>query len=146
MAMPIAAAITIITSAMTTFDFDEWATLAKTDPEAFAQRRAAVIEAVIVSAPVERQLRLRGLQWRIDMERQRCKNPMHACIHLFNKMWSSVYSERGLLNAMLMLRNPHSPGITLVGGSNTPSKPSASARGATASAAILPFNRPKAVM
>lgn len=145
MAMPIVAAITIITNAMTTFDFDEWATLAKTNPEAFAQRRAAVIEAVIVSAPVERQPQLRGLQWRIDMERQRCKNPMHACIHLFNKMWSSVYSERGLLNAMLMLRNPHSPAITLVGGSNTPSTPSASAR-ETASAAILPFTRSKAVM
>ncbi len=145
MAMPIAAAITIITNAMITFDFDEWAALAKTDPEAFAQRRAAVIEAVIVGAPVERQPQLRGLQWRIDMERQRCKNPMHACIHLFNKMWSSVYSERGLLNAMLMLRNPHFPGITLVGGSNTPSKSSASAR-ATASATILPFTRSKAVM
>ena len=98
---------------MNPFNFDEWATLAKTDPAAFAQRRADLIEAVIASAPLERQPQLRRLQWRIDMERQRCSNPMHACIHLFNKMWDSVYSERGLLNALLMMQTAQARNVAV---------------------------------
>ncbi len=121
------------------FNFNEWAALAKTDPTAFTQRRAAVTEAVIASAPLEQQLQLRRLQWRIDMERQRCSNPMHACIHLFNRMWDSVYSERGLLDALLMMQTTQAH---VVGTPNQTSQSSA----ASASATILPFRRPKAVM
>ena len=121
---------------MKNFNFDEWATLAKTDPTAFAQRRADVIEAVIASAPLERQQQLRRLQWRIDMERQRCSNPMHACIHLFNKMWDSMYGERGLLNALLMVQNSQANAV----GTTTQSSTTGT------SATILPFSRSKTVM
>ena len=124
---------------MKPFNFDEWAALAKTDPTAFAQRRAAVIEAVIASAPLERQPQLRRMQWRIDMERQRCRNPMHACIHLFNKMWDSVYGERGLLSAMLMMQKTRS-------GTVGESKQFSRLSNAGASATILPFSRSKSVM
>ena len=124
---------------MQPFNFDEWATLAKTDPTAFAQRRADFIEAVIASAPLERQQQMRRLQWRIDMERQRCSNPMHACIHLFNKMWGSVYSQRGLLNALLMMQGTQARAV------GKPNQTSRSAA-ASASATILPFSRSKVVM
>lgn len=132
---------------MQPFDFDEWAALAKTDPEAFAQRRAAAVEDLIASAPLERQHRLRCLQWCIDMERQRCSNPMHACIHFFNKMWDSVYGERGLLNA-LMMQNTNAR--TVISGeqnalSNSGQSSSLFPR-ATASATILPFSRPDTLM
>ena len=127
---------------MKSFNIDEWAALAKTDPEAFAQRRADVIEAIIASAPLDRQQQLRRLQWRIDMERQRCRNPMHACIHLFNKMWDSVYSENGLLNALLMIQNTKT---CAVGKLNLVSKQPAVSSGATTSATILPFRRSKAI-
>lgn len=127
--------------AMKPFDFDEWAMLAKTDPTAFAQRRADLIEAVIANAPLERQPQLRRLQWRIDMERQRCSNPMHACIHLFNKMWDSVYSERGLLNALLMMQSSQARGVAA---KDAVKQSTLSA--CPASATILPFSRPKAVM
>ena len=119
---------------MKPFNFDECATLAKTDPTAFAQQRADTIEAVIASAPAERRQQLRRLQWRIDMERQRCSNPMHACIHLFNKMWASVYGERGLLDALMLMQNAQS---RAVGAPNQTSQSSA----ASASATILPFKR-----
>lgn len=128
---------------MKPFNFDEWATLAKTDPVAFAQHRADVIEAVIGSAPPERQAQLRRLQWRIDMERQRCSNPMHACVHLFNKMWDSVYSERGLLNALLMMPSPQARNVAA--GHALSQEALLSVRPA-ASATILPFTRPKTVM
>ncbi len=128
---------------MKPFNFDEWAALAKTDPAAFAQHRADVIAAEIASAPLERQPQLRRLQWRIDMERQRCSNPMHACIHLFNKMWDSVYSERGLLNALLMIQHTQVRNISAKDA--LPQQPVLSVRPA-ASATILPFTRPKAVM
>ena len=129
---------------MKPFDFDEWAMLAKTDPAAFAQRRADLIEAVIANAPLERQPQLRRLQWRIDMERQRCSNPMHACIHLFNKMWDSVYSERGLLNALLMMQSPQVRDVAVKDALSTKQSPLSVRR--AASATILPFSRPKAVM
>ena len=130
---------------MKTFDFDEWAVLAKTDPVAFAQRRMDAIEAIIASAPIERQHQLRCLQWRIDMERQRCRNPMHACIHLFNKMWDSVYGERGLLSALHMMKNIQ-PDAVAVGELNAGSKQPSLSSGAIASATILQFRRSKAIV
>ena len=81
--------------------------LAKTDPPAFAQRRAAVIEAVIANAPLERQQQLRRLQWRIDMERQRCSNPLQACIRISNMMWDMIYADRGFLWALQVMSDPH---------------------------------------
>jgi hypothetical protein len=82
------------------FDFEEWASLAKTDPEAFEARREQVIAQLISGATPRMQTRLRGLQWRIDTERRRSSNPLSSCMNIFNQMWTSVYGERGLLDAL----------------------------------------------
>lgn len=82
------------------FDFDGWALLAKSDPAAFEERRRAVIEQAIAAMPQERQARLRGLQWRIDLERARYRHPLVSCSQLFNMMWASVYGEGGLVDAL----------------------------------------------
>lgn len=85
---------------MSEFNFDEWLQLAKSDPEAFEKRRQQAIDAMIAAAPDERRQRLRGLQWRIDMERRKYKDSLVSCRKVFSMMWSSVYSENGLLQAL----------------------------------------------
>ncbi len=77
--------------------FDYWFALSKKNPEAFEARREACIEALILSAPVKQQKRLRGLQWQIDVMRQRAKNPMAACVEISGVMWEQVLGEGGLL-------------------------------------------------
>jgi len=81
-------------------NFDDWKALAKSDPDAFEVRRKQVIEQFISSVPPERQQRLRRLQWRIDMERRRCSNPVKSCLRLYTMMWDSVYGDNGLLEAL----------------------------------------------
>ncbi len=79
-------------------DFDEWAALAKSDPAAFEARRQATIEAYLSAAPAENQQRLRGLQFRIDMERQRASNPLSATIRISNMMWTAFGELRDALD------------------------------------------------
>lgn len=82
------------------FDFDVWAALAKANPEAFEAKRREVIEQFIADVPPQRQARMRGLQWRVDIERAQYRHPLASCAHLFNMMWSSVYGEAGLVDAL----------------------------------------------
>jgi hypothetical protein len=82
------------------FNFEEWASLAKNDPQAFEAKREEIIAQFIAGASPRMQSRLRGLQWRIDMDRRRASNPLSSCMQIFNQMWTSVYGERGLLDAL----------------------------------------------
>ncbi len=82
------------------FNFDAWKKLAETNPEAFEIQRKKVLQAEIAKAPKPMQHRLTGLQWRVDMERKRCGNPTQSMIHIYKKMWNSVYGENGLLSAL----------------------------------------------
>ena len=63
-------------------------------------RRQQALEALITAAPSNRQQRLRGLQWRVDMERRKTKDPVLGCQKVFNMMWKSVYGDHGLLQAL----------------------------------------------
>ena len=81
---------------MDDFDFDEWALLARTAPDEFEQRRRALIEIEILRS--DNVHRMRGLQWRIDIERARARNPMDACVRLSNMMWDSFIDLNHALN------------------------------------------------
>lgn len=81
---------------MDDFDFDEWALLARTAPDEFEQRRRALIEIEILRSDNVR--RMRGLQWRIDLERSRARNPLDACVRLSNMMWDSFMDLNHALN------------------------------------------------
>ena len=85
---------------MQEFDFDEWRKLAETDPALFELRRRQAVEALIAKAPGNRQHRLRGIQWRVDMERSKYRNSLVSCQKVFGMMWSSVYDDNGLLQAL----------------------------------------------
>ncbi len=88
------------------FDFDEWKTLASNDPEAFERRRQAVIDDFLSSVPESRQRRLRGLQFRIDMERRRARTPLGACIKISSMMWDSLLGPQGLTASIKNLTHP----------------------------------------
>lgn len=89
-----------------TFDFDSLAKLAQNDPEAFEAKRQEMIANLIDGAPEELRQRLVGFQWRIDMERQRCDNPLQACIRISNMMWDMIYADRGFLWSLQALSDP----------------------------------------
>lgn len=92
-----------------TFDFDEWKSLASNDPEAFEQRRQAVIDDFLKSVPESRQRRMRGLQFRIDMERRRARTPLGACIKISSMMWDSLVGPDGLTVSIQKLTRPRHP-------------------------------------
>ena len=72
-------------------DFDYWCDLAKNDPESFEAARKQEIDQYISGLKTEElQDRMRRLQWRINMERKRSKNPMDSAIRLYDMMWDSV--------------------------------------------------------
>lgn len=81
-------------------DFDQWAELAQSDPDAFEARRAEVIDKVINSMPTEKQHRMRCLQWKIDQVRGRASNPLSACMKLSEMMWDSLLGPGGLREAL----------------------------------------------
>lgn len=106
--------------------------LARTDPSAFEARRLALIEDYLGQFPPLEQRRLRGLQFRIDMERRRAHTPMAACIRLSAMMWDSLLGSQGLKPALdrLLTAEP----------SNRPVQLPASTR-RTAPARVLPFRK-----
>lgn len=84
---------------MDDFDFDEWAMLARTAPDEFEQRRHDLIESIILSSGHVR--RLRGLQWRIDLERKRAGTPLQTCVRLSTMMWDSFMELNDALNTIM---------------------------------------------
>ncbi len=84
----------------TSFDFDSWVELAKSDPEKFEQKRKEAVNELIESVPEPMQQRLNGLQWRIDMDVRRSSNTMDACLRIYKMMMDSVYSPGGLFEAL----------------------------------------------
>lgn len=87
-------------------DFDEWARLAKTDPEEFETRRREIIESTIARNPTGRQQRLRSLQWKIDQIRTLSPTPISACVKISNMMWDSLTGPGGLKDSLAQLQQP----------------------------------------
>lgn len=79
------------------FDFDEWVTLSKVDPEAFEQRRLQWCNQLIQGAPEPCKRRLHGLLFQINMEKRRSSNAMDSCIRLSNLMWDKFTELSGEL-------------------------------------------------
>jgi hypothetical protein len=79
------------------YAFEDWRHLYATDPEAFELRRREALDAVIQSAPASLQPRLRGMQFRIDLERARAGSGLAACIKAHSMMWDSLVRLRDAL-------------------------------------------------
>ena len=83
------------------FDFDDWLALARDDPDGFEQRRKRRIDELIARANPAQRRRLRGLQFRIDMERRRARTPMAACVRIQTWMWDSLIGPDGFYERLL---------------------------------------------
>lgn len=66
--------------------FDELMKLAQQDPDKLESLRQSWVEDIIVSAPEVFQRRLRGLQFQIDMEREKASNPVSSCVKISQMM------------------------------------------------------------
>jgi uncharacterized protein DUF3135 len=95
-----------MTGISTEFNFDEWAKLAKENPDAYEDMRQKMIQEVIDSTSPEVKRRMEGLQWKIDQIRSTSTNPMASCLKISQMMWDNVLGEDGLLENMRQLSEP----------------------------------------
>lgn len=79
-------------------EFDQLREMAQTDPEGLERLRMQLCDQLIQSAPEAYRRKLRGLQFRVDMERRRAKTPMAACIAISGMMHDSFDRLRQVLN------------------------------------------------
>ena len=91
------------------FDFDSWATLARTDQYAFELKRKRILEAVIAEAPARNQTQLRRMQWKLDRIREIAPTPLAACVRMQELMWESVLGDNGLLERLQQLPTSSPP-------------------------------------
>lgn len=82
------------------YAFEDWQRLHEADPVAFEARRKEALESVIQSAPEDVQPRLRGLQFRVDMERSRAGSDLAACLKAQSMMWDSLLKLRDALSEL----------------------------------------------
>ena len=82
-------------------DFEQWSTLASSDPQKFEELRQDQISAIIEKASSQRlKTRLRGLQWRIDKIREQHKDSaMAACIAISELMWETFHQLAEVLQS-----------------------------------------------
>lgn len=78
--------------------FDELMKLAQQDPNKLETLRQAWVEETIASAPDNFQRRLRGLQFQIDMEREKSSNPISACVRISQMMHEGLANLREAIN------------------------------------------------
>lgn len=84
----------------TEFDFEYWAKLAETDPEAFEKKRRAAVDELILSMPDEHQARMKQLQWKIDAVREVSPNPLASCMRIYDMLMDRTYGDGGLLDSL----------------------------------------------
>ena len=75
-------------------DFDTLKRLAVAEPERLDELLRQQIEGLIDRVSPQQQMRLRGLQFRIDCQRQLAKNNLDSCIRIAAMMHDSFYSMR----------------------------------------------------
>ena len=77
--------------------FDKLMALALQDPEKLESLRQCWIEDLICSAPKHIQRRLRGLQFQIDIEREKASNPVSSCVRISKMMHDGVANLRAAM-------------------------------------------------
>ncbi|GJM05712.1 MAG: hypothetical protein DHS20C09_17080 [marine bacterium B5-7] len=93
-------------STNTEFDFNEWAKLAKEDPDAFENKRRQILQNVIDKSSPKIKHRIQGLQWQIDQVRATSPNAMASCLKISQMMWDTAVGEEGLVCHLQRLTDP----------------------------------------
>lgn len=87
-------------------DFDKLKEMAENNPEQLEKLRVEMCDRLIQEAPEKYRRKLRGLQFRIDMERRKAKSPMAACIAISGMMHDSFDQLRQALNDATGIATP----------------------------------------
>ncbi len=95
-------------SSTPSFDFDNWAALARKNPQAFEIKRKIIIDQAISLAPPRRQARLRCLQWQLDQIRNTARTPLAASLRMQRMLWEKLAGESGLLACLQGSAGPKS--------------------------------------
>jgi len=95
--------------------FEALVALAKADPVEFETLRDQLCKQLLDQAPVHISRRLKGLQFKINMERQRSITPLKSCLELSKLMNNSLIElEEALSNPQEFIRK-HNLGLQIVG-------------------------------
>jgi hypothetical protein len=78
--------------------FEELVKIAANNPEKLDEIRELATESLIESAPDRCRLRLRGIQFQVDMEIRRSKSPLDGCVRVFNLMNDTLWRLNSTLN------------------------------------------------
>ncbi len=81
--------------------FEELRQLAEESPERLEAFLSREVEALIDSAPIEIQDRLRGLQFQVDCQRKIHKSPLGSCVAISKMMHESLSRLQQVLNGSL---------------------------------------------
>jgi hypothetical protein len=79
---------------------DELSELYQTDPDAFEVRRQEMIEDFITTLPEEKQTAMRQLQWRIDGELSKYKDPIARMNKMVELFWEGFAELNKALNEL----------------------------------------------
>lgn len=79
--------------------FDFLSNLYKENPQAFAEYHREVLEEFFNSLPEERQVKARQLQWKLDNELRKYKDPVARMNRMVEIFWEGVDNFRDVLNA-----------------------------------------------
>lgn len=83
------------------FNFDEWAKLAKDNPEQFEKNHNAMIQEFLDSVEDEdRRRHLIQLQWKLDAIRSTCKTPYQAALKMNSLLMESFLKFNETLCAL----------------------------------------------
>ena len=105
--------------------FDTLVDIAKEDPEQLERLRDALTQQLIDNAPTHMHHRLNGLQFKIDLERERASSALSACITISEMMHESLHRLKEILtNPEEYLRNQtsHSAEVIPFEPKQTPTK------------------------
>jgi DNA-directed RNA polymerase len=91
--------------------FDELMKLAQQDPDKLESLRQSWVEDAIEGAPEMFQRRLRGLQFQIDMEREKASNPASSCVKISQMMHEGLANLHEAINQKTVSQKGHQPPI-----------------------------------
>ncbi|GHD67390.1 DUF3135 domain-containing protein [Jeongeupia chitinilytica] len=79
-------------------DFDTLAALYRQDPGAFEALRSSLLHQALDDVEAPRRQRIEALLNRIDLHRQRARNPLHAAVIAHEMMWTSFLALNYVLH------------------------------------------------
>ncbi len=87
-------------------NFDQLSEMWRNDTEAAEAYHRSIIEDFILGLPEDKQERARGLQWRIDQELRKYKDPIARMNRMVEMMWESFFELDATLNRGVSSERP----------------------------------------